>query len=198
MTKYAHLPALVDDNGVMVGYVDANGKERTLEGALIAPGTTPTPGGSVAWASITGVPAALTSAQAAGTPSIRAIGTTATTAMAGNTAIPALSSTAPAALAAAAAVGVGTTAARADHVHAFPAQIATGRTFALTGGATGTSSSFTGAANATTVVTLATPTASLRGGVLAQTPLVDSAAAPTQAEFNAVLAALRLAGVLIA
>lgn len=41
-------------------------------------------GGSVAWASLTGIPAALTTAQAAGTPSIRAIGTTATTAAAGN------------------------------------------------------------------------------------------------------------------
>lgn len=38
----------------------------------------------VAWADITGVPAALTSAQAAGTASVRAIGTTATTAAAGN------------------------------------------------------------------------------------------------------------------
>lgn len=38
----------------------------------------------VPWATITGVPAALTSAQAAGTPSIRAIGSTATTAAAGN------------------------------------------------------------------------------------------------------------------
>lgn len=43
-------------------------------------------GGSdaVLWSNISGVPTALTSAQAAGTPSIRAIGTTATTAAAGN------------------------------------------------------------------------------------------------------------------
>lgn len=41
-------------------------------------------GGSVAWGDITEVPAALTAAQAAGTASIRAIGTTATTAAAGN------------------------------------------------------------------------------------------------------------------
>lgn len=41
-------------------------------------------GGPVAWASIPDVPAALTTAAAAGTPSIRAIGTTATTAKAGN------------------------------------------------------------------------------------------------------------------
>lgn len=38
----------------------------------------------VAWASIPDVPAALTAAQAAGTASIRALGTTATTAKAGN------------------------------------------------------------------------------------------------------------------
>lgn len=37
-----------------------------------------------AWDDVTGVPAALTAAQAAGTASIRAIGTTATTAAAGN------------------------------------------------------------------------------------------------------------------
>lgn len=41
-------------------------------------------GGAVAWGDITGVPVALTAAQAAGTPSIRAIGATATTAAAGN------------------------------------------------------------------------------------------------------------------
>jgi hypothetical protein len=41
-------------------------------------------GGDVAWADIPDVPAALTSAQAAGTPSIRAIGATATTVVAGN------------------------------------------------------------------------------------------------------------------
>jgi len=40
--------------------------------------------GPVAFGDLTGVPAALTEAQAAGTASIRAIGTTATTAAAGN------------------------------------------------------------------------------------------------------------------
>lgn len=39
---------------------------------------------STTWASLTGIPTALTSAQAAGTASIRAIGATATTAAAGN------------------------------------------------------------------------------------------------------------------
>lgn len=41
-------------------------------------------GGSVAWEDVTGVPSALTSAQSAGTASIRAIGTSGTTAAAGN------------------------------------------------------------------------------------------------------------------
>lgn len=40
--------------------------------------------GTVAWENIEDVPEALTAAQAAATPSIRAIGTTATTAAAGN------------------------------------------------------------------------------------------------------------------
>lgn len=40
--------------------------------------------GSVDWSNVENVPVALTVAQAAGTPSIRAIGTTATTAAAGN------------------------------------------------------------------------------------------------------------------
>lgn len=41
-------------------------------------------GGDVAWADISDVPVALTTAQAAATPSIRALGATATTASAGN------------------------------------------------------------------------------------------------------------------
>lgn len=41
-------------------------------------------GGGATWAALPDKPAALTSAQAAGTPSIRAIGSTATTAAAGN------------------------------------------------------------------------------------------------------------------
>lgn len=157
-TKYAQLPALVDENGVMVGYVDANHKERDLSGALVAPGTTPSPpGGGVE-----------------------------------------LATTAPVALAATAAVGNGTTAARNNHVHPFPTQILTGRSFTLQGGVTGvTASAFTGAANALINTTLATPTGVLRGGVLAQT-VADVAADPTQAEFNALLAALRTAGVLTA
>ncbi|NTI80452.1 hypothetical protein [Rhizobium rhizogenes] len=93
------------------------------------------------------------------------------------TTIPAASSTNPV-VAGTAAPGVATTYARGDHVH--PAQtsvtgnagtataLATGRTFSLTDGATGTSAAFTGAANASISVALATPTASLRGGVLQQ------------------------------
>lgn len=42
------------------------------------------PAGAVPWADVSNIPVALTAAQAAGTPSIRAIGTTATTAKAGN------------------------------------------------------------------------------------------------------------------
>lgn len=42
------------------------------------------------------------------------------------------------------------------------------------------------------------PTASQRGGVLLQAAQADSDAAPTQAEFNALLAKLRAAGILTA
>lgn len=74
--------------------------------------------------------------------------------------------------------------------------LATGRTIALTGGATGTSAAFTGAANASIAVTLATPTGSVRGGVLQQTAVADLAAPPTETDFNGLLAKLRAAGVL--
>ncbi len=69
--------ALTDvDKLVGVGIVPEQAK-RIVE---VAQGGTTT----VAWGDITDVPATLTSAAAAGTPSIRAIGTTATTAAAGN------------------------------------------------------------------------------------------------------------------
>lgn len=42
------------------------------------------------------------------------------------------------------------------------------------------------------------PTATQRGGVLLQTAQADSAAAPTQTEFNALLAKLRAAGIITA
>lgn len=100
------------------------------------------------------------------------IGTTGTTAMAGN-AKPATAGAADTAIA-----------------------LATGRTFSITGGAAGVSAAFNGTANATINVTLATPTGSVKGGVLLQPAIADIAIAPTAADFNAVLSALRLAGVL--
>src|SRR5690606_25975958 len=108
--------------------------------------------------------AAARTAIGAGTSNLT-IGTTATTALAGDTVIPAASTTAPAALAAAAAVGTGTTFARADHVHAIP-----------------------GASNGT-----------LRGTVLRAAAQADSTAtdvAGLVADFNALLAKLRTAGVI--
>lgn len=83
-------------------------------------------GEAVTWATLSGKPATFPPT----------IGSTATTAMAGNTSIPTASSTAPAALATTAAVGTGTTWARADHVHARPtgAQVlATGYTIGTAG-----------------------------------------------------------------
>lgn len=75
--------------------------------------------------------------------------------------------------------------------------LATGRTFTLSGGASGTTASpFDGSANATLNVTLATPTSALRGGVLQQAAIADLTAAPTQQDFNALLAALRAASVI--
>ncbi len=119
-----------------------------------------------------------------------------------STVVPAASTTTPV-VAGAADVGTGTTYARADHVH--PAQttitgnaatataLATGRTFSLTGGATGTSAAFTGAANASIAVTLATPTASIRGGVLQQTSPAD----PGTATVADLITLLQAAGVLL-
>lgn len=78
--------------------------------------------------------------------------------------------------------------------------LATGRTFAVTGGATGTSTAFTGAANASIPVTLATPTTTVRGGVLSSasianiTPATDGTTAGTAV--NSILAALRTAGII--
>ena len=83
-----------------------------------------------------------------------------------------------------------------DKPTTFPAAT---RTIALTGGATGTSAAFTGAANASIPVTLATPTASVRGGVLqgaAQADSVAADAAELVTDFNALLAKLRTAGVI--
>lgn len=112
---------------------------------------------------------------------------------------PNIATTAPAALAAASAVGTSATAARSDHVHPFPAQLATGRTIGLTGGATGTSAAFTGAGNATIAVTLATPTATVRGGVLRGAAVADATdEATVVTQFNELLAQLRVAGIIAA
>lgn len=64
----------------------------------------------------------------------------------------------------------------------------TGRTFALTGGATGTSAAFNGTANASIPVTLSTPTATVRGGVL-QEAHIDPATGTTTDIINALIAA---------
>lgn len=154
-------------------------------------------GGSVSWADVTGKPSTFPPT----------IGTTASTALAGNTAIPAPSSTTPSAPGTA-AVGSSATYARADHVHplqttitgnaATATALATGRTFSLTGGATGTSAAFTGAANATIAVTLATPTSSVRGGVVQQAH-PGSAPDPLTPDFvDTIVAALVAAGVFAA
>lgn len=99
-----------------------------------------------------------------------------------------------------ASVGTSLLYARQDHVHPLQASVATlttGRTFSLSGGATGTSAVFTGAANATIPVTLATPTATVRGGILQQPAIADVSGRPLdESDYNALLAALRTAGLL--
>lgn len=114
---------------------------------------------TVGWDDITGKPAVIAAgADAAG----------ARTAIGAGTSSVALSSTAPAADAAAAAVGSGTTAARADHVHAFPAQLATARAITLTGDVTGTAN-FDGSAAASI-------TAAIGSGVIVNDDVNVSAA----------------------
>jgi len=134
------------------------------------------------------------------------IGTTSTTALAGNTAIPEASTATPL-VAGTGSAGTAATFSRGDHVH--PAQtsvsgnagtatqLATARTIALTGGATA-SGTFNGSANLSLAVTLATPTASVRGGVTQQAAIADLTAAPSETDFNGLLAALRSAGILAA
>lgn len=64
---------------------------------------------------------------------------------------------------------------------------------------TGKPSTFTptvGTAATTAMAGNKVPTATQRGGVLLQAAQADSAAAPTQAEFNALLAKLRAAGII--
>ena len=114
--------------------------------------------GPPAWADVTGKPATF--------PPV--IGTTATTALAGNTAIPAASAVAGAALAAAGAVGTSAAYARADHVHPIPG--------ASSGSTRGT-------------VLIQAAEADLAGGADLPT---------TVTKVNALLAKLRTAGVLSA
>lgn len=64
---------------------------------------------------------------------------------------------------------------------------------------TGKPSTFTPTVGTTATTAMAgnkMPTATQRGGVLLQAAQADSAAAPTQAEFNALLAKLRSAGII--
>lgn len=66
---------------------------------------------------------------------------------------------------------------------------------------TGKPTTFTPTVGTTATTAMAgnkVPTATQRGGVLLQAAQADSAAAPTQAEFNALLAKLRAAGILTA
>ena len=156
--------------------------------------------GAAAWADDSNTTYTAMSAAEATTGTATTARTISATVLAGAVAerLPAAASTAPAALAASSAVGTGTTWARADHVHAFPAQLATSRTIALTGGATA-SGSFNGSANLSLAVTLATPTGSVRGGVLQGAAVADATdETDVVAQFNALLASLRAAGVIAA
>lgn len=66
---------------------------------------------------------------------------------------------------------------------------------------TGKPTTFTPTVGTTATTAMAgnkVPTTTQRGGVLQQAAQADSAAAPTQAEFNALLAKLRAAGILTA
>jgi len=105
-----------------------------------------------------------------------------------------------------ASAGTATTAARSDHVHPLQTSVsgnagtatalATGRTIGVSGGATGTSPAFNGSANVTIPITLATPTETVRGGVLQQAAIADLTAAPTMEDINTILAALRASGLI--
>lgn len=175
-TKYLNLKPIAGQAKLLA--IDVFGNLGTTEGGASA----------VSWTDITNKP----------TTFAPTIGSTATTALAGNTVIPVPATVAPLAPGTA-TIGTSLLYARQDHVHPTPASVAaltTGRTFSLTGGATGTSAAFTGASNATIPVTLSTPTASVRGGVLQQTAIADLTAAPTQADFNGLLAKLKAAGIL--
>lgn len=101
-------------------------------------------------------------------------------------------------------IGTSANYARQDHVHPIQATVAaltTGRTISVTGGGTGSSAAFNGSANATIPLTLATPTETLRGGVLAQIGIPDLPSNATLGDvvdsYNELLFVLRAAGVLL-
>ncbi|MMZ43655.1 Head fiber protein [compost metagenome] len=92
----------------------------------------------------------------------------------------------------------GSTALAGNGTAAAATKLATARTLALTGGATG-SATFDGSANASISVTLATATTAAAGAVKQAVAQADSSAtdaAGLAADFNALLAKLRTAGIL--
>lgn len=148
-------------------------------------------GTSVTWDEVSGKPATFAPT----------IGTTATTAMAGNTPIPAASTVAGAALAAAGAVGVSAAYARADHVHplpAIPAASTTAPANLAAAAAVGTGTTFARADHVHAIPGVSA--GATRGTVLIQTAEADLAGGAdlptTVTKVNAVLAKLRTAGVL--
>lgn len=99
-----------------------------------------------------------------------------------------------------AAIGVSALYSRQDHVHPLQTSVATlttGRTFSVSGAATGTSTSFNGSANVTIPVVLAVPTTTVRGGVLMQPAISNlTGESPTVADINNILNTLRSAGLI--
>ena len=81
-----------------------------------------------------------------------------------------------------------------------PAVIAAGadQAAARTAIGAGTSSLEIGTTATTAMAGNRTPTSTIRGGVLQQAAIADLSADPTQADINAILAALRAAGVIAA
>lgn len=81
-----------------------------------------------------------------------------------------------------------------------PAVIAAGadQAAARTAIGAGTSNLEIGTTATTAMAGNRTPTSTIRGGVLQQAAIADLTAAPTQADINAILAALRAAGVIAA
>lgn len=200
----------IDDNGVL-GLVESGETSVSWDDIQDKPSTYPPTIGVTAdtakagnyqptWSQVTGKPTTFTPT----------IGNTATTALAGDTVIPSPSTTTPLANGTATA-GTSTSYARQDHVHPLQTSVsgnagtattlATGRTFTLTGGATGASAAFNGSANATISVTLATPTATVRGGVLGQVGIPDLPSNATLTEvvdsYNELLFIIRASGVIL-